>query len=74
MPKRGARWLLEQLKRPCRCGTPVAWLSNLRSGEWLMAPGAKGHRTPSGQRCLEWEAQEATERTRRICEKAGVRF
>lgn len=69
MGKRSDRWTLEPVARPCvHCGTEVQHRINVGSGEALTYP----HRAPDGSLCVEHEHQEAVERTRRICEKAGV--
>ena len=70
MPKRSGRWTLETMQHPCRCGALAQHRVNARSRERLMF----AHPTPTGETCPFWVAQENAERTRRICEQAGVPY
>ncbi len=66
MRKRGPRWELVPSPLPCRCGTLVWTMRNLRSGEYLIAGGSKYHRTPIGEPCSAWRQQKQRERLRRL--------
>ncbi len=68
MKARSKSWQLEPGYFPCKCGTQASWCRNLGSGERK----SYKHNTPAGDLCPEWQWQDGVERTRRICEKAGV--
>lgn len=70
MRKRSARWQLETMTRPCRCGSLAQHRFNVGSKETQ----TYRHNDPSGAICPFWKSQDDEDRTRRICEKAGVPF
>ncbi len=70
MRARSKRWILEVGYSDCACGSQIAVAVNAKSKERMCFK----HTTPTGEVCPEWTWQEGVERTRRICEAAGIPF